>query len=133
MTKEFINAYNETDFNPPAPVLDIFLTSPDPFLPNNITPIKRIALLDTGADLTAVPEEIAKQLGLRKIDDIMVLDYKGKFFRTAVYVVRFIIEKLIDSNIRVITSDLDYIHLGRDIINQWELCLSASNKTIKIG
>jgi len=133
MIREFINSYNENDFNPPAPVLDILLASPNPFLPKNITQIKRMALLDTGADLTAIPEEVVRQLGLKKIDDIMVLDYKGNFFRTAIFVVRFIIEKLIDLNIRVITSDLDYVHLGRDILNQWELYLSASNKTIKIS
>ncbi|MBM3708920.1 MAG: hypothetical protein FJW61_00660 [Actinobacteria bacterium] len=133
MIREFINSYNEFDFNPPAPVLDILLESPDPFLPKNIITIKRMALLDTGADLTAIPEEVVGQLGLKKIDDIIVSDYKGNFFRTAVFAVHLIIKELIDSNIRVITSTLDYVHLGRDILNQWKLYLDASNKIIRIN
>ena len=116
MAKKLSNSYNERDFNPPAPTIDILLDTPSPDLSEQFTPIKKMALLDTGADMTAIPNSLVYELGLKKIDEIIVSDYQGNLLRTSIYTVRVMIEKLLDLNIRVITSDFDYVHVGRDII-----------------
>jgi len=91
-----------------------------------------MALLDTGADMTAIPSSLVNELELKKIDEIIVTDYHGNLLRTSIFVIRVLIEELLDLNIRVITSDLDYVHVGRDIINKWKLYLNSINKTLKI-
>jgi len=91
-----------------------------------------MALLDTGADMTAIPSSLVNELELKKIDEIIVTDYHGNLLRTSIFVIRVLIEELFDLNIRVITSDLDYVHVGRDIINKWKLYLNSINKTLKI-
>lgn len=92
-----------------------------------------MALLDTGADMTAIPSSLVNELELKKIDEIIVTDYQGNLLRTSIFVIRVMLDELLDLNIRVITSDLDYVHIGRDIMNKWKLYLNGLNKVLKIG
>jgi predicted aspartyl protease len=132
MPRELSNSYNERDFDPPAPTVDILLTTPDPELLKQSNPIKKMALLDSGADMTAIPSSLVNELKLKKIDDIIVTNYQGGLSRTSIFVIRVIITGLLDLNIRVITSNLDYVHIGRDIMNKWKLYLNGLNKELKI-
>ena len=132
MPRELSNSYNERDFNPPAPIVDVLLTTPDPELFEQFVPIKKMALLDTGADMTAIPSSLVNELELKKIDEIIVTDYQGNLLRTSIFVIRVMLDELLDLNIRVITSDLDYVHIGRDIMNKWKLYLNGLNKVLKI-
>ena len=132
MPRELINSYNDSDFSPPAPTIDVFITTPDPELLGEFAPIKKMALLDTGADMTAIPRSLVNELELKKIDEINVTDYQGNFLRTPIFVIRVVVNDLLDLNVRTITSDLDFVHIGRDIINQWKLHLNGFNKELKI-
>ncbi len=52
--------YNRTDYDPPAPVFDVFVSAPgDPEWR-----VSTSALLDTGADVSVLAPGIAKRLGL---------------------------------------------------------------------
>ena len=132
MPRELSNSYNERDFNPPALTVDVLVTTPDPELFEQFAPIKKMALLDTGADMTAIPSSLVNELELKKIDEIIVTDYQDNFLRTSIFVIRVMLGELLDLNIRVITSDLDYVHIGRDIMNKWILYLNGLNKVLKI-
>jgi len=41
MQRELSNLYNERDFNPPAPAVDVLITTPDPELFEQFAPIKK--------------------------------------------------------------------------------------------
>ena len=132
MPRELSNSYNERDFNPPAATVDILLTTPDPELFKQFAPIKKMALLDTAAEMTAIPSSLVNEFELKKIDEIIVTDYQGNLLRTSIFVIRVMLDELLDLNIRVITSDHDYVHIGRDIMNKWILYLNGLNKVLKI-
>lgn len=54
----FVYPYDKDNFDPPAPVLEVSLSSPTPSFSGQI--VKSPALLDSGADITAIPQWIAQ-------------------------------------------------------------------------
>jgi hypothetical protein len=65
----FVKKYNDTltKFDPPAPVLEIFLSSPGVAV---VPPTPVEALIDSGADITAIPRMFVEQLQLKLVDQV---------------------------------------------------------------
>jgi len=129
----FVKKYNDTPtkFSPPAPVLEIFLSSPG-VLASPPTPVE--ALVDSGADITVIPRKFIENLQLKLVDQLLAVGYEGApSERLAdVYSVKVFIRDVGDYIVRVISSSDDYALIGRDIINSWDLYLRGKTSTFEI-
>ncbi|TAK08966.1 hypothetical protein EPO44_01885 [bacterium] len=130
----FVKKYNDTPtkFDPPAPVVEVLLSSPG--VPTSArTPVE--ALIDSGADITAIPRKFVEYLQLKLVDQLPIMGYEGVQSPnlTDVYSVKVFIQDVGDYIIRVIPSNCDYALLGRDIINRWELFLRGKANIFEIS
>lgn len=121
--------YDTNNFNPPAPVLEVSLSSPV----SQAEVIKIPAILDSGADMTVIPQNIVQQLQLKYVDEISAVGYEGIVKKTFVYSTKIIFENIGNFIIRVITSDNDHALIGRDIINKWSVFLKGRDKIFEIS
>lgn len=129
----FIKKYNDTPkFNPPAPVLEIFLSTPGAGVPH---PAPVEALVDSGADITAIPRRLIDQLQLKLVDRLPTMGYEGvpQEKLTDVYSARVLIRDVGDYIVRVVPSNYDYALIGRDIINSWDLFLRGKKGIFEIS
>ncbi|MBI5144057.1 MAG: retroviral-like aspartic protease family protein [Candidatus Omnitrophica bacterium] len=126
--KPLIYPYDETNFFPPAPAVNVSLSTPI-----NGQIIKSLALLDSGADITAIPEWIVQRLQLKYVDETSVEGYEGVPTKKLVYSVKIIFDNLGDFIIKVIPIDDKYVLVGRDILNSWSVLLKGRSKTLKIS
>ncbi|MBI4487908.1 MAG: retroviral-like aspartic protease family protein [Deltaproteobacteria bacterium] len=130
----FVKKYNDTPtkFDPPAPVLEIFLSSPG-LAASVPTPVE--ALIDSGADITVIPGKFVDQLQLKLVDQLPALGYEGVQSEKLadVYSVKVFVRDVGDYVIRVISSDYDYALIGRDIINSWDLFLRGKTGIFDIS
>ena len=130
----FVKKYNDTStkFNPPAPGLEIFLSSPG-VVASPPTPVD--ALIDSGADITVIPRKFVEQLQLRLVDQIPAAGYEGSPSEKLadVYSVKVFIRDVGDYIVRVISSNDDYALIGRDIINSWDLFLRGKAGMFEIS
>lgn len=123
-----IYPYDGNNFDPPAPVFKICLTTP---LSLKQT-IESQAQLDSGADITVIPKTIAQQLQLMSVEKIQILDYDDVPRDALIYSVRIIVGGLMDMIIRVATSNGEYVLIGRDILNKWSLSLIGPKNIFEI-
>jgi len=130
----FVKKYTHTPtkFDPPAPVLEIFLSIPGvPASPS--APVE--ALIDSGADITVIPRKFIENLQLKLVDQLPALGYEGVQSEKLadVYSVKVLVRDVGDYVIRVISSDYDYALIGRDIINSWDLYLRGKTSIFEIS
>lgn len=124
----FSHPYDQQNFNPPAPVMEISLSIPT----GQSVILKSPALLDSGADITVIPEWIVQQLQLRYVDEIIASGYDGIPKQTFIYSVKLIFNGLGDFIVRAIPSNNDHVLVGRDILNRWSLLLEGRKKIFEI-
>ena len=129
--KLFAYPYDKDNFDPPAPVLEVSLSTPTLMSHSHI--VKSLALLDSGADMTVIPQWIVQQLQLKYVDKIPVAGYKGRSQPTFVYSVKIIFSNLGDFIIRAIASDSENVLIGRDILNKWLLFLKGRSGIFEIS
>jgi predicted aspartyl protease len=126
MEAETLTSYNQT-FDPPAPMLEVSVahirTRPRVALP---------ALLDTGADMTAVPEFLVKRLNLYQIGQMAVEDVNGFTEIVSTYVARLIIADQIVPEHKVLVTGLDFVVIGRDLLNQFYFLANGPEKTFTL-
>jgi len=126
-----IYPYDRDNFNPPAPVLEVSLAVPNSLFSKQF--VKSPALLDSGADITVIPQWIAQQLQLKYVDEILASGYDGTPKKTFIYSVKIIFNNLGDFVIRTIASDIEYVLIGRDILNKWSLFLKGRGNIFEIS
>ena len=124
----FSRPYDQRNFNPPAPVMEVSLSVPS----IQSAVLKSPALLDSGADITVIPEQIIQQLQLRYVDEVTASGYDGIPRQTFIYSVKLIFDDLGDFIVRAIASNNDHVLVGRDILNKWSLLLEGRKKTFEI-
>ena len=125
----FSRPYDQQNFNPPAPVMEVSLSIPSA----QAVILKSPALLDSGADITVIPEQIVQQLQLKYVDEIIVSGYDRIPKQTFIYSVKLIFNGLGDFIVRAIASNNDHVLVGRDILNKWSLLLKGRNKIFEIS
>lgn len=112
--------YNDLDFDPPAPVLNVELRIPD--IEESSPVIEIPALFDSGADATSIPNELVEQLGLCQIDEISVGDWEGHYENRPIYSAHITINSFEPFIARVIpkfdNDEKKHISIGRDILNE---------------
>ena len=130
----FVKKYNDTptQFDPPAPVLEIFLSSPGIA---TSPPVPVEGLIDSGADITVIPQKFVELLQLKLVDQLPAAGYEGAQSEKLadVYSVKVFIQDVGDYIIRVICSNSDCAFIGRDIINSWELFLRGKTSIFEIS
>lgn len=124
----FSRPYDQQNFNPPAPVMEVSLSIPGA----QSVILKSPALLDSGADITVIPEQIVQELQLKYVDEITACGYDGVPKQVFIYSVKLIFDGLGNFIVRAITLNNDHALIGRDIINKWSLLLEGKKKIFEI-
>jgi predicted aspartyl protease len=130
----FVKKYNDTPtkFDPPAPVIEIFLSSPG-VVASALTPVE--ALIDSGADITVIPRKFIEKLQLKLVDQLLAVGSEGipSEKPADVYSVKVFIQDVGDYIVRVISSNDNYALIGRDIINSWDLFLRGKTGIFEVS
>lgn len=112
------------EFDPPAPMLEVWVahvrTRPRVRVP---------ALLDTGADVTAIPEFLVKRLNLYQVGRMAVEDVNGFTEVVSTYVARLVIADHIVPEHKVLVTGLDFVVIGRDLLNSFYLLSNGPEET----
>ncbi|MFO0823485.1 MAG: retroviral-like aspartic protease family protein [Gemmataceae bacterium] len=121
--------YRYAAITPPAPALLLNLTHPI-----TGTEAQNISvLLDTGADQTVLPERLAEQLELLKLDQELIRGFDGAPQVLGVYSVVLQVRDLIPFEIKVIASPkVASVVVGRDVLNRYRLVLDGPNGVLEI-
>ena len=126
--------YREDLTSPPAPFLEARFYNPADDQKEEFS----MALLDSGAAMCVIPERMARELQLELVrDDQDIVTAKGGG-KSKVYWVGLKLNKFFRKMVEVIArpeqefEDLNYILIGRDILNQWTLLLNGPKKMLEI-
>ena len=103
----------DTGHNPPAPMAQVTIA--------NVVQRRRhrnaAALLDTGSDITAIPRSLASEIQIYPIGRIRLEDVQAQTQKALTYAVQLTVVDLIIPRLEVILTGLDYVILGRDVLN----------------
>ena len=83
------------------------------------------ALVDSGADITVVPDALVADLDLRRTEIIAAGGFGGPPSEYAVFSLLIGVGGNEPAYARAISWDLDYVLLGRDVINAWRVVLDG--------
>jgi len=107
--------------NPPAPLAQVTIA--------NIMQRRRHrnapALLDTGSDITAIPRSLASEIQVYPIGQIRLEDVRAQTQKVLTYAVQLTIADLMIPRLEVILTGLDYVILGRDVMNRLYVLLNG--------
>jgi hypothetical protein len=90
------------------------------------------ALIDTGADLTAIPEFLDRRLNLYQIGRMAVEDVNGFTEVVDTFVARLIIADHIIPEHKVLITGLDFVVLGRDLLNSFYFLANGPEQTFAL-
>lgn len=126
--KIFKIAYDNANFDPPAPVLTVYFSPPTVI--ENFKEIK--GQIDTGADYTCVPEALVRELNLRSIGDVKARDFHNRTVTLRAYLAKVRIPLIFEDTIRVIGTNDKVALIGRDILNKLSLELDGTHQLLKM-
>jgi len=89
-------------------------------------------LLDTGSDITAIPRSLANTLQLYPIGQIRLEDVQAQTLQVLTYAVQLTVAGLIIPRLEVIQTGLDYVVLGRDVLNRLYVLLNGPDTMFEI-
>ncbi len=116
-------------YDPPAPVFQVTVANPLNRRLRQTLP----ALLDTGSDITAVPEETLARFKLYPIRQLQFEDLHANTSIVFTYKVRFTVTEIIIPQIEVVPTGLNFVVLGRDILNRFDLHLYGPQLAFEIS
>lgn len=118
--------YDDTLFNPPAPLARVTLRNPEADTSIPDVPM----LIDSGADVTLVPKQLALQLGIKVDPDIgyEVMGFDGRKSVAPVVTLDLVFLKRVFKG-RFLVSDQECGVLGRDVLNHVPLVLDGPQLT----
>jgi predicted aspartyl protease len=114
--------------NPPAPVAQATVANAMQKRRRRSAP----ALLDTGSDITAIPRSLANTLQLYPIGQIRLEDVQAQTLQVLTYAVQLTVAGLIIPRLEVIQTGLDYVVLGRDVLNRLYVLLNGPDTMFEI-
>ena len=107
--------------NPPAPLAQVTIANVMQRRRHRNAP----ALLDTGSDITAIPRSLASEIQIYPIGQIHLEDVQAQTQKVLTYAVQLTIADLMISRLEVILTGLDYVILGRDVLNRLYVLLNG--------
>lgn len=114
--------YNQRDFSPPMPVLDVGVSKPGADIPSRIVEV----IVDTGADGTLLPRDILKDAGAPYIDRVHLVSITGERRPVDLYVVTLYLGERRVYGVQAVALPAGATAiLGRDVLNQLRLHLDG--------
>lgn len=111
----------DTQHDPPAPVMQATVTNALQRRRRRSVP----ALLDTGSDVTAIPRSLASAIQLYPIGRLRLEDLHAETLQVLTYAVQLTVAGLVIPRLEVISTGLDYVVLGRDVLNRLYVLLNG--------
>lgn len=115
-------------FDPPAPVIEVVVQSPHNRRNRALLP----ALVDTGADVSALPSSVLANLRVDAVGQIEIAGLENKYTLEPLYEVQLRVSTHTRLTAEVISSEHDFIILGRDVLNQLILRLDGPSLALEI-
>ncbi len=113
---------------PPGPVVPIEISTR--FAPD--VKLQKMALIDSGADISGLPPSIVNELKLNPIREEQIQSSTSQDLRP-IYVVNILFHNTSFSNLSVMGLPFDdFILIGRDILNSFDICLDGINEIVTI-
>lgn len=126
-----VRNYDKVNFRPPAAVIDIIVS-----IPGGGQAIPFLAEIDSGADLSVIPEIFINQHHPALVDSLEVGGYgtdpNNEPPERPVYSVVISIKDIGMYTISVVGWKEEYVLLGRDVINSWEVLLDGKQDVLRI-
>jgi hypothetical protein len=118
----------DSDFSPPAPVLEI--TVHHPKTAGLETGVR--AQLDPGSDISVLPESAADAIGLQRDGELEVEGYDGLMACVPLCVVTLEIAGEVLPPMSVVVMPRSLAILGRDVLNHFTLTLNGKDLTFEL-
>ena len=122
-----MNVY-DTAHDPPALVMDVTVAH----VANRRRRRSLPALLDTGSDSTAVPHTLLNALQLYPVGHLQLESVEASTRPVPTYAVQFTIGGLSIPRLEVILTGLDFVVVGRDVLNRLYLLLNGPEQTFDL-
>lgn len=120
MSAPIIYSYNR-QIEPPGPLINVIIRSPE----EKEIFVNSPALVDMGADYSVITPKIFEELVPYRVDEIYIESYMGDGDTHRRYSVNIEIHHWSFRQVPVIVGDDDYVILGRDILNHFDLRLNG--------
>jgi hypothetical protein len=122
-----MNFYDH-NHQPPAPVLDVTIAN----AANRRRRRSLSALIDTGSDITAIPEPLVSVLQLYPIGRLQLESVNATTSVVLTYTVQITIGELSIPRLEVILTGLDFVVVGRDVLNGVYLLLNGPEQSFDL-
>lgn len=119
----------DLNFDPPAPILQATVSNVRNRRLHRTFP----ALLDTGGDITAIPNYCKQSLKLYPIKQMYIEGIHGARTPIYVYAVHFTFAELVVPRLEVILTPLEFIVMGRDLLNRFDIHLYGPQLLFEIN
>jgi len=123
-----MSAY-DTTYDPPAPVTEVTIAN----VVNRRRRSSLPALLDTGSDITTLPHALVDRLQLYPIGRLRLENVEADTKMVLTYPVQLTIGELSIPRLEVILTGLDFVVVGRDVLNRLYLLLDGPELDFELG
>lgn len=114
---------------PPAPMLQVAVSKARRSLPRKTAP----ALLDMGADISTIPQTFLTRLGLYPVGQVQLEGVQANKVIVFSYSVRLKFSNFMIKNLEVVTTDHDFVVLGRDVPGSFYTLFNGPELTFDIS
>lgn len=115
---------------PPAPFVAVTIRNPISGAERQDVP----AQIDSAADRTMLPAELARELELPRIGEIVVVGLGGVIRSLFLHPIQISIHDLPQHTLEVVACEGEpWVLLGRDLMNQFRLLLDGPQSFLEIG